>query len=269
MTVGPGSTLTFSGAGSPPYEGEINANFLYGVQIEPYAPTVGQVLTAISTTAAQWQSLPASSVISVFGRTGAVIAVSGDYTVAQVTGAAALAGPTFTGTVTIPTLSVTTVTGNPSFTGTPTFSNALALGSSTATTQSPGTSNTTIATTQFVNAAVAAGGGGGGGGSCNVISGTGIVVSSALAGSPAVETFTVSLAVAAIHKYAASIGNGSDTSFLVTHSLSTTDVVVMAYSLNPPNAVVDVEIEITDSNDVTLNFATAPTANSVRVIVIG
>jgi len=39
---------------------------------------------------------------SVFGRTGAVVAVSGDYTVAQVTGAAPLASPTFTGTAARP-----------------------------------------------------------------------------------------------------------------------------------------------------------------------
>ena len=44
----------------------------------------------------------ASAVLSVFGRTGAVVAVSGDYTVAQVTGAASLASPTFTGTVITP-----------------------------------------------------------------------------------------------------------------------------------------------------------------------
>ena len=48
-----------------------------------------------------WASVPAS-VISVFGRTGAVVAMSGDYSVGQVTGAAPLASPTFTGTVTLP-----------------------------------------------------------------------------------------------------------------------------------------------------------------------
>lgn len=42
-----------------------------------------------------------SPVTSVFTRTGAVVAASGDYTVAQVTGAAPLASPTFTGTVAI------------------------------------------------------------------------------------------------------------------------------------------------------------------------
>ena len=40
------------------------------------------------------------AVASVFGRTGVVVAVSGDYSVGQVTGAAPLASPNFTGTVT-------------------------------------------------------------------------------------------------------------------------------------------------------------------------
>jgi len=42
------------------------------------------------------------SVSSVFTRTGVVTAQTGDYSVAQVTGAAPLASPTFTGTVTLP-----------------------------------------------------------------------------------------------------------------------------------------------------------------------
>ncbi len=49
-----------------------------------------------------WSS-PAGGVTSVFGRSGAVTATSGDYTVAQVTGAAPLASPTFTGTPVAPT----------------------------------------------------------------------------------------------------------------------------------------------------------------------
>jgi hypothetical protein len=48
------------------------------------------------------------SVTSVFGRTGVVTAQSGDYTVSEVTGAAPTASPTFTGTVTAPTVDVTT-----------------------------------------------------------------------------------------------------------------------------------------------------------------
>lgn len=50
------------------------------------------------------------AVNSVFGRTGAVIAVSGDYTVSQVTGAAPLASPTFTGTPLSTTAAVNTNT---------------------------------------------------------------------------------------------------------------------------------------------------------------
>jgi Lower baseplate protein N-terminal domain len=48
--------------------------------------------------------LPASGGVgSVFGRTGAVVAASGDYSVGQVTGAASLASPVFTGTPAGPT----------------------------------------------------------------------------------------------------------------------------------------------------------------------
>ncbi len=46
--------------------------------------------------------MPADAVTSVFGRTGAIVAGSGDYSVAQVTGAAPLASPTFTGAPIVP-----------------------------------------------------------------------------------------------------------------------------------------------------------------------
>lgn len=45
----------------------------------------------------------ASGVISIFGRTGVVVAQTGDYTVSQVTGAAPLASPNLTGSPTAPT----------------------------------------------------------------------------------------------------------------------------------------------------------------------
>jgi hypothetical protein len=47
--------------------------------------------------------LGSSAVSSVFGRTGAVAATSGDYSVSQITGAAPLASPGLTGTPTAPT----------------------------------------------------------------------------------------------------------------------------------------------------------------------
>lgn len=46
---------------------------------------------------------PCNLVSSVFGRTGVVLPVSGDYTVSQVTGAAPLASPALTGVPTVPT----------------------------------------------------------------------------------------------------------------------------------------------------------------------
>ena len=65
-----------------------------------------------ASTLANWQELltPSSPVSSVFGRTGAVTAASGDYTVAQVTGAAPLASPALTGTPTAPTAPTATNT---------------------------------------------------------------------------------------------------------------------------------------------------------------
>lgn len=65
-----------------------------------------------ATALANWQELltPTSPVTSVFGRTGAITAASGDYSVAQVTGAAPLASPALTGTPTAPTAATATNT---------------------------------------------------------------------------------------------------------------------------------------------------------------
>lgn len=112
----------------------------------------GYVLTATSTggNLCAWQAPTGGggggAVTSVFGRIGAVVANTGDYAVAQVTGAAPLASPTFTGIPTAPTAS-------------------------------PGTNTTQLATTAFVTTAV------GGGGCPTCLLGTpsnhGVVLSSA------------------------------------------------------------------------------------------
>jgi hypothetical protein len=65
-------------------------------------------LGSLDTTAHTWTPAGGGgggggAVASVFGRIGTVAAQSGDYSVGQVTGAAPLASPTFTGTVTVPT----------------------------------------------------------------------------------------------------------------------------------------------------------------------
>lgn len=91
----------------------------------PTAPTAssGDSSARIATTAFVAAAGTGSGAVpSVFGRTGAVTATSGDYTVSQVTGAAPLASPALTGNPTVPT-------------------------------QAPGDSSTRIATTAFVAAA--------------------------------------------------------------------------------------------------------------------
>jgi hypothetical protein len=70
----------------------------------------GAVYTCQSGTWAQISGGGGGAVSSVFTRTGAVVAETGDYTVSQVTGAAALASPTFTGTPIVPTAALGTST---------------------------------------------------------------------------------------------------------------------------------------------------------------
>lgn len=70
-------------------------------------------------------------------------------------------------------------------------------------------------------------------------------------------------------KYAASVGNGSNTSFTVNHALNTTDVIVQIKEVAGGKAVVYADIVITDANNVDVTFTVAPTSNQYRVIVIG
>lgn len=74
-----------------------NAEKIRGVNVGSAAPTNGQVL-AYNSTYSRWEpSNYSGGVSSVFGRTGAVTAQTGDYTAAQVTNAAAInASNTFT-----------------------------------------------------------------------------------------------------------------------------------------------------------------------------
>lgn len=73
----------------------------------PAAPTPanGDNSTTLATTAFVKNQgyITSNAVSTVFGRSGAVVATSGDYSVGQITGAAPLASPTFTGTPAAPT----------------------------------------------------------------------------------------------------------------------------------------------------------------------
>lgn len=73
---------------------------------------------------------------------------------------------------------------------------------------------------------------------------------------------------AASNSYAVTIGNGSATTITVTHNLGTLDVVVSVYRLSTGTEV-DCDVTKTDGNTITLTFAEAPAASSLRVTVIG
>lgn len=66
--------------------------------------------------------------------------------------------------------------------------------------------------------------------------------------------------------FAANIGNGSATSFVVNHALNTVDVVAQIKE-NSSLELVIADIIITDANNITVSFATAPALNAYRVII--
>lgn len=139
-------------------------------------PTAGDNTTKLATTAFVETAVAGAgggTVTSVFTRTGAVVAASGDYTVGQVTGAAPLASPTLTGVPAAPTAAALTATTQIATTAyadsavgvettraetaealkAPLASPAL-TGTPTAPTQTTGDSSTKIATDAFVATAV-------------------------------------------------------------------------------------------------------------------
>ena len=69
-----------------------------------------------------------------------------------------------------------------------------------------------------------------------------------------------------VRKFAATVGG--TTSIAVTHGLNTTDVQVQAYLL-ATGELVECDIVRTNANTVTLGFAVAPAASSIRVSVQG
>ena len=69
-------------------------------------------------------------------------------------------------------------------------------------------------------------------------------------------------------KVSANVGNGSNTSFSVTHSLNSRDVVVNVYD-NTTWETVEVDVVRTDADTVTVTFSVAPASNAYRVVVVG
>lgn len=70
-------------------------------------------------------------------------------------------------------------------------------------------------------------------------------------------------------KYSESVGNGTDTSFVVTHGLSTRDVNVMLRQTSSPYAQVFTDVEMTSADTITIKFAEPPTSGEYTVTIIG
>ena len=71
-----------------------------------------------------------------------------------------------------------------------------------------------------------------------------------------------------IKKYATSIGDGSATSYTVTHNLASLDVAVTVFNNSTGDEVIT-DVTHATTNTLTIVFATAPASNAYRVVVIG
>lgn len=90
--------------------------------------------------------------------------------------------------------------------------------------------------------------------------------STAFDGSAALS-FATTVAATIPKKYAIDVTAG--TSMVVNHALATRDVVVNVYRNTTPWDTVECDVERTDTNNVTLRFASAVTNAAYRVVVIG
>ena len=100
------------------------------------------------------------------------------------------------------------------------------------------------------------------------LTGTTFAVGAGTGISVGADTVAIDSAVV-VSKYAESVGDGTATSYTVTHSLNTKDVVVSVYDNSSPYAEVVCDVQHTSTSAITLLFSIAPTSNQYRVVVHG
>ena len=72
-----------------------------------------------------------------------------------------------------------------------------------------------------------------------------------------------------VRKYATSVGDGTNTSYTVTHNLGTRDIQVTVYDNSSPYAEVVCDVQHSTTTTATVLFSVAPTTNQYRVVVQG
>lgn len=72
-----------------------------------------------------------------------------------------------------------------------------------------------------------------------------------------------------LRKVSTNVGDGSATSYVVTHNLNTRDVIIRVFPNSGDYDDVEVDVQRTSTTTATLVFATAPASNAYRVVVIG
>jgi hypothetical protein len=115
-----------------------------------------------------------------------------------------------------------------------------------------------------------------GGGGTTYTGGNGIGVAGSVISAVAAASGGISVVAGGIQldasiaarKLSANIGNGAATAIAVTHNLGTKDVHVSVRTVADDSHVI-ADVVSTDTNTVTISFATAPASNAYRVTVIG
>lgn len=94
-------------------------------------------------------------------------------------------------------------------------------------------------------------------------------LAAALGNDPNFATTITNTLATKTNKYSTTLGDGTKTSFVVTHNLNSRDVVITIRETGTPYAQVITDVEMTTVNTVTVKFAVAPTSAQYTITIIG